>query len=382
MSCFSCLPALWIDSKSSAAAASSFTITNAALTSAAPSESPSQAGPVATATVVSNHNSNNSNNFVVKSNINNKSDIKSEKTYAPSEFEFPDTLLNPGSQGKDGGCPSPIQDIKSEYDDSSPSNPKSPPGPGKVSNSTNTNTVPNLNTIRTRSNSISVQVRIPSKTRRSITSSKDISNSVLLNPFLKNDGKDPSQRHCMKDHPLKLFVSPVGKTCAKCAFNMPNGDRAWRCFACDFHLCIKCHDETEEGKYEWNSALDKTGFTNPGWDGRGSNPFGDLERKAIKELKNLLTKYLTEEYKTQLAIVKCESVIPDYSNRGHTGLSLEHVHRIAQSMQKGFRIRGVTQEEDDHSGFDIPVVVRESSCSEGGQEALGNWAGVVKENAG
>ena len=34
----------------------------------------------------------------------------------------------------------------------------------------------------------------------------------------------------------------LGKPCACCRTQMENGSRAWRCFPCDFHMCIQCHD--------------------------------------------------------------------------------------------------------------------------------------------
>ena len=115
----------------------------------------------------------------------------------------------------------------------------------------------------------------------------------VLNPFLKHDGKDVSTAtDCPQKHGLKLFVSPVGKPCAACQKQMPNGSRAWRCFPCDFHMCIECHEKggcydadriekemaerTEEGTGTCGQ------YVNPGWNGQSMDPFGDLERKERK----------------------------------------------------------------------------------------------------
>ena len=48
-----------------------------------------------------------------------------------------------------------------------------------------------------------------------------------------------------------------------------------------------------------------------------------------------------------LQTVHCRDVIPDYSNRGHTGLSVEHVHKVAQSIAAGFRRRDITKFENE-----------------------------------
>jgi hypothetical protein len=49
------------------------------------------------------------------------------------------------------------------------------------------------------------------------------------NQFTRNDGKNVSTTtNCPKGCGLKLFVSPLGKPCASCGVQMPNGDRAWR----------------------------------------------------------------------------------------------------------------------------------------------------------
>lgn len=37
--------------------------------------------------------------------------------------------------------------------------------------------------------------------------------------------------------------------------------------------------------------------------------------------------------------------------------------------------------EESHLGFDIPVLVRESTDSPGGKDAMKNWLGIVKEES-
>mmetsp|Transcript_8855 Transcript_8855/g.21557 ORF Transcript_8855/g.21557 Transcript_8855/m.21557 type:complete len:413 (-) Transcript_8855:613-1851(-) len=214
-------------------------------------------------------------------------------------------------------------------------------------------------------------------------STAEVAGSVpALNPFLRFTGKEISTASdCPKAHGLKLFVSPLGKPCAVCNKQMPNGDRAWRCFPCDFHICIDCHDQIARGvsdDYDRGSVKLSGGYHNPQWDGKTMDPFGEMVAKEVTTLRDLLTKYAES---TDLVTVNCRDVIPDFSNRGHTGLSVEHVHKVSQSMAKGFRNRTVEeQEQNDHSGYDIPVLVREKSqSSELGRDAIKNWMGIVLE---
>ena len=67
-----------------------------------------------------------------------------------------------------------------------------------------------------------------------------------------------------------------------------------------------------------------------------SGPKSDLG--GMVELGRLISKWREAD-----ALVKVRSVqvIPDYSNRGHTGLSVEHVHYLASSFKRrGFIPRG------------------------------------------
>jgi len=265
------------------------------------------------------------------------------------------------------------------------------------------------------------------------------------NPFLKYSGKEASSTECPKAHSLKLFVSPLGKPCAVCGDLMPNGDRAWRCFPCDFHICIPCHEsgakyslekytkamETYETVISGSNNCNNTAnagvigslstttmsssrsstitesttsstssgppklagvYRNPHWNGSGMTPFADIEKQDVTMLKELVVKYAENPINAEntkensqgcffrLMTVNCKDVIPDYSNRGHTGLSVEHVHKVAQSMAKGFKNRDLEDQfTNTNKGFDIPVLVRETNLSEGGILALENWKNIVQD---
>ena len=69
------------------------------------------------------------------------------------------------------------------------------------------------------------------------------------------------------------------------------------------------------------------------------DPFKEQEAREVAQLNGLIKKHMEGE---ELQIVNCRYVIPDYANRGHTGLSVEHVHKVAQSMAKKFRKRTIT----------------------------------------
>jgi len=70
-------------------------------------------------------------------------------------------------------------------------------------------------------------------------------------------------------------------------------------------------------------------------------------------------------------------VIPDFSNRGHTGLSVEHVHYLATSFkEKGF------QKRKGNQGHDIPVLVMEPSSSELGKKSIANWRSKLEDEPG
>jgi len=95
-----------------------------------------------------------------------------------------------------------------------------------------------------------------------------------------------------------------------------------------------------------------------------------------KELE-LLNKLISEYKEPQVVRVPSRLVIPDFSNRGHTGLSIEHVHYLAKSFrEKGFiKRRG-------NEGHDVPVLVRQSTSSDLGKKAQANWRAKLEEEAG
>lgn len=83
----------------------------------------------------------------------------------------------------------------------------------------------------------------------------------------------------------------------------------------------------------------------------------------VVELKRLLDRWR----EARLARVRCDRVVCDVSNRAHTGLSLDHIHFLATSMQtQGFRARPAPGDYSrDYSRasaapHDVPVYVRGS----------------------
>merc|ERR1719163_1654793 len=66
--------------------------------------------------------------------------------------------------------------------------------------------------------------------------------------------------------------------------------------------------------------------------------------------------------------VKPRQVIPDFTNRAQTGISVEHAHFVATSMMDdGF------QERVGSEGHDVPVVIRETGDTQQSKESLGLW---------
>jgi hypothetical protein len=99
----------------------------------------------------------------------------------------------------------------------------------------------------------------------------------------------------------------------------------------------------------------------------------DRDRKELE----LLNKLISEYREPQISRVAPRKVVPDYSNRGHTGLSIEHVHYLAKSFrEKGFIKR------TGNEGHDIPVLVRESTSSDLGQRSIANWRAKLQDEPG
>lgn len=99
----------------------------------------------------------------------------------------------------------------------------------------------------------------------------------------------------------------------------------------------------------------------------------DKDRAELELLNKLISQYR----EPGMQVVPPRSVIPDFSNRGHTGLSVEHVHYLATSFKtKGF------QKRVGNKGHDIPVLVREPASSDLGRRSIENWRGKLKEEDG
>lgn len=147
---------------------------------------------------------------------------------------------------------------------------------------------------------------------------------------------------------------------------------------------------TEEKMEQWTAQMKGLGYTGsakdvmnrgvegccPGTcDAKAKIGADDAERdKAeLKMLNDLIEQYREKD----MRVVPPRSVIPDFSNRGHTGLSVEHVHYLATSFkEKGF------QKRKGNQGHDIPVLVMESSSSDLGRKSIENWREKVAGEPG
>ena len=99
----------------------------------------------------------------------------------------------------------------------------------------------------------------------------------------------------------------------------------------------------------------------------------------IHELKRLIDKWREDS----LLLVDSRTVVPDTSNRRHSGLSVDHVHLIASMMLKdGFRSRearfrnaqqGKAAKVQQQQGHDIPLLVRGSLSAPVSVESLSIW---------
>ncbi len=92
----------------------------------------------------------------------------------------------------------------------------------------------------------------------------------------------------------------------------------------------------------------------------------------VEELKFLLDAW---REKGPLIKVKSCDVVPDSSNRGHTGLSIDHVHFIASNILKfGFRSRdGDVEIRRKVQPHDIPVLCRGNSTCPIAVDSLNHW---------
>lgn len=106
-----------------------------------------------------------------------------------------------------------------------------------------------------------------------------------------------------------------------------------------------------------------------------SNTGTAMDLEEVKMLNDLIHQFMEPD----MVVVPCRKVIPDFTNRGQTGLSLEHVHFLATNMTE----EGFTPRTDDGSkGHDLPVLVRETPGSEMALKAIANWKLRLSEDKG
>jgi len=147
---------------------------------------------------------------------------------------------------------------------------------------------------------------------------------------------------------------------------------------------------TEEKMAAWTEQMAGLGYTGSSKDVMSRGVEGccpgtcDAKAKIAVDDKDrdkaeleMLNKLIQEYRLPGLSVVPARRVIPDFSNRGHTGLSVEHVHYLATSFKdKGF------QKRSGGIGHDIPVLVKQDAKSDLGQKSIENWRSKVKEEAG
>jgi len=148
--------------------------------------------------------------------------------------------------------------------------------------------------------------------------------------------------------------------------------------------------ESEEDKKRWEQHMKDLGYAGsalgdlskrgiegctPGSSDAFQHKSGGNDEEEIKELTQLILKWR----ETGMIDVKPRLVIPDYSNRSHTGISVEHMHYLAKSMvDKGFQKR----DNATHYGHDMPVLVKETPQTELGKSSVENWHGKVVDDEG
>ena len=95
----------------------------------------------------------------------------------------------------------------------------------------------------------------------------------------------------------------------------------------------------------------------------------------VEELKFLLESWREDK----VVKVKSSNIVPDSSNRGHTGLSIDHVHFIASSiLKKGFRSReGDIKQRRKRQPHDIPVLCRGGPACPIAVDSLKYWKDTV-----
>jgi len=119
------------------------------------------------------------------------------------------------------------------------------------------------------------------------------------------------------------------------------------------------------------------------------------KKKVAPSLDVLELKRLIDVWREPATVhVDSRLVVPDTSNRSHTGLSVDHCHLIASMMMiDGFRSRdkqAQKQHQQRHKdtpkgwgeakqGHDVPVLVRGSPASSISTESLQYWQEVTSE---
>lgn len=147
---------------------------------------------------------------------------------------------------------------------------------------------------------------------------------------------------------------------------------------------------TAERMEEWNTHMSRLGYSGSAADplkrgvegcmagsmdakARENKTTGEEDQKDLETLNRLLSEWRVPGIRR----IPPRLVIPDFSNRGHTGLSVEHVHYLAASFkEKGF-IKRVGS-----TGHDIPVLIEDSPQSEMGMKAVANWREKLKDEDG
>lgn len=147
---------------------------------------------------------------------------------------------------------------------------------------------------------------------------------------------------------------------------------------------------TEEKMEEWTVQMQGLGYTGSAADplhrgiegcmpGTSDAKAKTIESTADQDKEDLATlnRLLSQWREPGVRNVPPRLVIPDFSNRGHTGLSVEHVHFLAtQFKEKGFKKRV------GNTGHDIPVLIHDEPSSELGKQAVANWQSKLAEEAG
>lgn len=159
--------------------------------------------------------------------------------------------------------------------------------------------------------------------------------------------------------------------------------------AMEFARSVTWSKADEEGMKRWTEQMNSLGYAGsshsplsrgiegccPGTcDAKASEKKDDVDRDKA-ELA-LLNRLIQQFRLPGLIVVPSRDVIPDYSNRAHTGLSIEHVHYLAASFQKGFKKRSGDE------GHDIPVLVQESRHSDLGAKSVENWRSKIADEPG